>query len=64
MADAGLISIVPVVITLIIAVWSRNVIFGLTIGVFSGVLILNGANPFTGMSIMVQDYLVAEAATK
>ena len=64
MVDAGLISIVPVVITLIIAVWSRNVIFGLTIGVFSGVLILNGANPFTGMSIMVQDYLVAEAATK
>ena len=64
MADAGFISLVPVLITLAIAVWSRNVILGLSIGVFSGVLILNGANPFTGMSIMVQDYLVAEAATK
>ncbi len=62
MADAGLVSIVPVVITLIIAVWSRNVILGLFAGVFSGVLILNGPNPFTGMSIMVEDYIVAQAS--
>ena len=78
--DASIISIVPVIITLIIAVWSRNVIFGLTIGVFTGVMILNGINlnvsmfrgllnfnipdPFTGVSTMVQDYLVAQAATK
>lgn len=61
--DASIISILPVVITLIVAVWSRNVIFGLAIGVFSGVLILNGPNPFTGISIMVQDYLVTQAAT-
>ena len=61
--DASIISIVPVLITLIVAVWSRNVIFGLAIGVFTGVMILNGPNPFTGTSIMVQDYLVAQAAT-
>jgi Na+/H+ antiporter NhaC len=62
--DVGIISIVPVVITLIIAVWSRNVIFGLVMGVFAGVLILNGPNPFTATSTMVQDYLVAQAATR
>ena len=63
MADAGILSILPVVVTLIIAVWSRNVILGLAIGVFSGVLLLNGPNPFTGMSIMIENYLVAEASS-
>ncbi|MBL4871492.1 MAG: hypothetical protein JKX72_11125, partial [Robiginitomaculum sp.] len=63
MADAGILSILPVVVTLIIAVWSRNVILGLTIGVFSGVLLLNGPNPFTGMSVMIENYLVAEASS-
>ena len=62
--DATIFSILPVIITLLVAVWSRNVIFGLTVGVFCGVLMLNGPNPFTGMSIMVQDYLVAQAATR
>ena len=62
--DVGIISLLPVIITLVIAVWSRNVIFGLVMGVLAGVLLLNGPNPFTGVSIMVQDYLVAEAATK
>lgn len=58
----GILSIVPIVITLAVAIWSRNVILGLLVGVFSGVLILNGPNPFTGMSIMVEDYIVAQAS--
>ncbi len=60
--DAGFLSLLPVLVTLAIAVWTRNVVLGLFIGVFSGVLLLNGINPFTGMSIMVEDYLVAQAA--
>ncbi len=63
MTDAGILSILPVVITLAIAIKSRNVILGLAVGVFSGVLLLNGPNPFTGMSIMVEDYLVAQASS-
>ncbi|PHS41506.1 MAG: sodium:proton exchanger [Robiginitomaculum sp.] len=62
MVDAGFFSLLPVLVTLAIAVWTRNVVLGLFLGVFSGVLLLNGINPFTGMSIMVEDYLVAQAA--
>ncbi|MCF6220951.1 MAG: hypothetical protein L3J65_07545 [Robiginitomaculum sp.] len=60
--DSSFLSLMPVIITLIVAVWARNVILGLFLGVFSGVLLLNGPNPFTGLRIMVNDYMVAEAA--
>jgi len=62
MTDAGFLSLLPVLVTLGIAVWTRNVVLGLFIGVFTGVLLLNGINPFTGMSILVEDYLVAQAS--
>ncbi len=60
--EASFLSLVPVIITLVVAVWARNVILGLFLGVFSGVLLLNGPNPFTGLRIMINDYMVAEAA--
>ncbi len=62
MTDAGFLSLLPVLVTLGIAVWTRNVVLGLFIGVFTGVLLLNGINPFTGVSILVEDYLVAQAS--
>ena len=58
----GLLSLTPVILTLIVAIWSRNVVFGLFMGVFLGVLLLHGPNPFTGMSYMVEHYLVAQTA--
>ena len=62
MPEIGLLSLAPVIITLVLSVWSRNVVLGLFVGVFSGVLLLNGPNIFTGMSIMVEQYLVAQAS--
>ncbi|MDA8599293.1 hypothetical protein N9L44_10450 [Porticoccaceae bacterium] len=62
MSQTGLFSLAPVIITLVLSVWSRNVVLGLFVGVFSGVLLLNGPNLFTGMSIMVEQYLVAQAS--
>ena len=62
MSESGIFSVAPVVITLVLSVWSRNVVLGLFVGVFSGVLLLNGPNLLTGMSIMVEQYLVAQAS--
>ena len=62
MPEIGLLSLAPVIITLVLSVWSRNVVLGLFVGVFSGVLLLNGPNVFTGMSIMVEQYLVGQAS--
>jgi len=60
MENLGFISIVPVIITLILAVWTKNVILGLFVGVFSGVLILHGPNPFTGMTIIIEQYILVQ----
>ena len=56
MSQSGLFSLAPVIITLVLSVWSRNVVLGLFVGVFSVVLLLNGPNLFTGMSIMAVSY--------
>ncbi len=59
--EASFLSLVPVIITLVVAVRARNVILGLFLGVFSGVMLLNGPNPLTGLRIMVNDYMVPQA---
>ncbi|HHL31509.1 MAG TPA: sodium:proton exchanger, partial [Oceanospirillales bacterium] len=53
---------VPVLLTLLIAVKTHNVILGLFVGVFAGVLILHGLNPFTGVSVLISDYLVVQVS--
>tara|TARA_R110002096_G_scaffold436105_1_gene668080 strand:+ start:94690 stop:96207 length:1518 start_codon:yes stop_codon:yes gene_type:complete len=58
--DYGFISIIPIIFTLAIAVWSQNVIIGLFVGVFTGVVILNGFNPIMTTSMMVSDYFVPQ----
>jgi len=60
MPDYGFISIIPIIVTLGIAVWTQNVIIGLFSGVFSGVVILNGFNPLMTLSLMVSDYFVPQ----
>jgi len=60
MENLGFISIVPVLFTLAVAVWTRNVILGLFVGVFTGVIILHGPNPFTGMSIFIEEYVLVQ----
>ena len=58
--DYGFISIIPIIVTLGIAVWAQNVIIGLFTGVSVGVVILNGFNPIKTLSIMVSDYFVPQ----
>jgi len=60
MENLGFISILPVLFTLAVAVWTRNVILGLFVGVFTGVIILHGPNPFTGMSIFIEEYVLVQ----
>jgi len=58
--DFGFLSIVPIIITLAVAIWAQNVIVGLFSGIFSGVVILNGFNPVNTLSLMVSDYFVPQ----
>ena len=60
MPEPSATSLIPIVITLSLSLYTRNVIIGLFSGVFAGVLMLHGFNPFTGLSIMVTDHIVPE----
>lgn len=53
-------SLVPVLLALVISISLRNVIFGLFVGLFAGVLMIEGPGLLGGMSLMVRDYLVPQ----
>ena len=60
MPEPSPISLIPIIITLSLSLYTRNVIIGLFSGVFVGVLMLNGLNPLTGLSTMVTNHIVPE----
>lgn len=52
-------SVVPVIITLALAIITKNVLFSLFFGVFIGALIILG-NPITAVWSMVSDYIIPQ----
>jgi Na+/H+ antiporter NhaC len=60
MVEPSATSLIPIIVTLSLSLYTRNVIIGLFSGVFVGVLMLNGLNPLTGLSLMVTDHIVPE----
>ena len=59
-SDPSFLSIVPILITLALSLWTRNVVIGLFVGVLSGVLFLNGINLLDGTQVLIRDYLVVQ----
>ncbi len=62
MVEPGLTSLIPVLVTLAVALTARNVLVGLFSGVFVGVLMLSDASPLRFFPSVVKDYLVPEVA--
>ena len=62
MGEPGLSSLLPVAVTLLVALTARNVLVGLFSGVFVGVLMLADADPLRLIPTLIGDYLVAEVA--
>lgn len=56
----GLISLVPILLTLILAIRTKNVLISLFVGVFTSVLILVGGNPLTATTTMFSDYVIVQ----
>ncbi|WP_312650109.1 Na+/H+ antiporter NhaC family protein [Aminipila sp.] len=57
---ANILSIVPIILTIGLAIKTRNVIVSLMAGVFSGVLIVVGGNPIAATKSMIGDYFMAQ----
>lgn len=62
MQDYGFLSVVPPLLTIFVAVYSRNVILALIIGILSGSLIITGYNPFDALLNAVEDQVLKEIA--
>ena len=60
LSDLGVISLLPVALALVLSIASRNVILGLFIGLFTGVLLVEGFSPIAALTLMVRDYLVPQ----
>ena len=60
MQDFGILSIVPPVLTIFVALYSRNVIIALIVGILSGSLIITGFNPVYALFDAVENQVLAE----
>ena len=56
--DVGILSIIPIALTIGLAVWTKNVILSLFTGLFCGVLIIVGGNPVTALTTTIGEYII------
>ncbi|MGL5972760.1 MAG: Na+/H+ antiporter NhaC family protein, partial [Oscillospiraceae bacterium] len=60
MEHFGFLSLLPAIIAIAIAIYSKNVVLSLFIGLFSGVMILSSYNPITSITALIGDYLFVQ----
>lgn len=60
MTEPGPLSLLPIAVTLVIALAARNVLAGLAVGLFVGVLLISGAGPLLASKLLVTEHLVPE----
>ena len=63
MQDYGFLSVVPPLLTIAVAIYSRNVILALIIGILSGSMILTGYHPFNALLNAIEDQVLQEIAS-
>jgi len=60
MEQLGALSLLPIIITLVLSLLTRNVVIGLFVGVLSGISLLHGVNVFDNVALMVKDHLAPQ----
>ncbi len=60
MDDYGILSLVPALLTIAVAFYSKNVLLALVSGILSGSLILASYNPFLAMQIAIENQVLKE----
>jgi Na+/H+ antiporter NhaC len=62
MEDYSILSIVPPVLSIFLAVYTRNIIISLTLGTLSGTLILTNYNPFFAIVSLMEDHIFVQVS--
>ena len=60
MNDYGFLSIIPPLLTIVVALYSRNVLFALITGILSGSLIIADFNPFYAILDAMENQVLKE----
>ncbi len=60
MDNIGILSLLPIIITIVLAIRFKNIILALFVGVFTGVLFTVGGNPIAATTTTVSEYLFAQ----
>ena len=63
MSEYGLISLLPPILTVVIAMWSRNIIVSLGLGTLCGSLILTGYNPFNATLDLIENRIFVQISS-
>ena len=63
MNDYGFLSIIPPLLTIVVALYSRNVLFALITGILSGSLIIADFNPFYAILDAMENQILKEVTT-
>ncbi len=63
MIEYGFLSLVPPALSIVLAIYTRNVIVSLTIGAFSGSLIIANMNPFFAATNLVEEHIFAQLSS-
>lgn len=58
--NVGILALLPVALTIALAIKTRSVIFALGVGLFTGVLIQMGGNPLVATTTTIKDYLLPQ----
>lgn len=58
MSDYGILSLIPPIITIVLALKTKQTLLSLFIGVWMGSTIINGYNPLVGFAKVVGDYMI------
>lgn len=64
MESYGIISLLPPLLAIILAWWSKQVVLSLFLGVFAGALITNAYNPLFAFMHTLDDYILASLPVK
>jgi len=63
MNDYGVLSIIPPILTIVVALYSKNVLLALACGIMSGSFILVDFNPFYAMLNVMEDQVLKEVSS-
>ncbi|MFT7686416.1 MAG: Na+/H+ antiporter NhaC [Candidatus Azotimanducaceae bacterium] len=63
MSEYGLWSLVPPILTVVLAIWTRNIIVSLLMGIFSGSLILSDFNPLVAALDVIEGRIFVQTSS-